>query len=210
MHARIEHLLTLRDGERVAADVREHVAHCRSCAVALRDATSMREQLRALPLVPAAPHGWDAVQQKMAGRPVAASRRAAASRIAAAASVAVIAIALYWRAADDFTPPAAVAALQAPPGAEESVAMERVAQLQKQSRALENLLAAFGDAPAVERAGTAVPIDALEAQVQWIDHQLSNGDGLEVRVTERLWRDRVDLMNSLVRLRYVDAQRIAM
>jgi hypothetical protein len=62
----------------------------------------------------------------------------------------------------------------------------------------------------VERAGTAVPIDALEAQVQWIDHQLSTGDGLEAGVTERLWRERVDLMNSLVQLRYVDAQRIAL
>jgi hypothetical protein len=85
-----------------------------------------------------------------------------------------------------------------------------VAQLQTQSHALEDLLFAFGDAPAVERAGSAVPIDTLEGQVQWIDHQLSTGDGLAARDAEQLWRERVDLMNSLVQLRYVEAQRIAM
>jgi hypothetical protein len=210
MHARIEHLLSLRDGEPVAADVREHVAHCRACAAALQDAIGVGERLRALPVAAAAPHGWEAVRQKMAGRAAAAERRAVASRIVAAASVAVIAIALWWRAADDFAAPAAVAGLQAPLAVEEALAMDRVAQLQTQSHALEDLLSAFGDAPAVERAGTAVPIDTLEAQVQWIDHQLSAGDGLEARVAERLWRERVDLMNSLVQLRYADAQRIAM
>jgi hypothetical protein len=60
----------------------------------------------------------------------------------------------------------------------------------------------------VQRAGTAMPIDTLEAQVQWIDHRISaSGDALEA---EQLWRERVDAMNTLVRLRYVEAQPIAM
>lgn len=210
MHARIDHLLSIRDGEPVAADVHEHVVQCRDCAAALQDVAGMREQLRSLPVAPAEPAGWEAVRRRMAGRARAAGHRAAVPRIAAAASIAVIAIAVSWRAGDDFVAPAGVTALQAPLAVEETLAMDRVAQLQTQSHALEELLSAFGDAPAVERAGTAVPIDTLEAQVQWIDLQLSTGDGLEAGVAERLWRERVDLMNTLVQLRYVDAQRIAM
>jgi hypothetical protein len=63
----------------------------------------------------------------------------------------------------------------------------------------------------VERAGTSLPIDTLETQVQWLDHQLSAGVGeLEPRSAEQLWRRRVEAMNSLVQLRYVEAQRIDM
>ena len=58
------------------------------------------------------------------------------------------------------------------------------------------------------RSATALPIDALEAQVQWIDHRISaSGDALEA---EQLWRERVDAMNTLVRLRYVESQPLAM
>jgi len=60
-------------------------------------------------------------------------------------------------------------------------------------------------------AGTSVPIDTLEAQVQWIDHQISGGDGvIEPGSAEQFWRKRVGAMNSLVQLRYVEAQRIDM
>jgi hypothetical protein len=73
------------------------------------------------------------------------------------------------------------------------------------------MLAAIGERPAIERGGTAVPIESLEAQVQWVDHKLSDGgDTLAATSAEQLWRERVDLMNSLVRLRYVEAQSIAM
>jgi hypothetical protein len=52
-----------------------------------------------------------------------------------------------------------------------------------------------------------VPIDALEAQVQWLDHQLSAPrDGVDAPLARELWRDRVELMDSLVQLRYVEAQ----
>lgn len=210
MHPRTEHLLSLRDGEPVAAEVREHVAQCRACALALQEARSARAQLHALPSVPAATGGWQAVQRKMAVRTAAAARRTAAARMAAAASVAVIAIALSWRAADDLASPPARSVRASPLAVEEVLALDRVAQLQTQSHALEEILSALGDAPAVERAGMAVPIDTLESQVQWIDHQLSAADAIEAGTAERLWRERVDLMNSLVQLRYVDVQRIAM
>jgi hypothetical protein len=53
-----------------------------------------------------------------------------------------------------------------------------------------------------------VPIDNLESQVQWLDHQLSTAtDAMPAPQAEQLWRDRVEVMNSLVQLRYVEAQR---
>ncbi|HEX9207924.1 MAG TPA: hypothetical protein VF851_06790 [Steroidobacteraceae bacterium] len=210
MHPRIEHLLSLRDGEPVAVEVPGHVAHCQPCAATLQDLSGLRERLQQLPAAPAVPGGWDAVRRRMAARVTAESRRVLASRIAVAASLGVIAMALAWRATDGGSTPGGAGERQAPLAVEDALALDRVAQLQSQSQALDAVLAAFGDSPAVERAGTAVPIDTIEAQVQWVDHQLSTDDGLEASAAERLWRERVDLMNSLVRLRYVEAQRIDM
>ena len=57
-----------------------------------------------------------------------------------------------------------------------------------------------------------MPIDTLQAQVQWVDHQLSVFGATDEApaVTERLWRERVEIMNTLVQLRYVEAQRVAL
>jgi hypothetical protein len=88
---------------------------------------------------------------------------------------------------------------------------ESLDQLRSRSRELEALLSALPERPAVARAGTSVPIESLEAQVQWLDHQLSLA-GAEGRATDsqQLWRDRVEAMNSLVQLRYVEAQQVSL
>jgi hypothetical protein len=203
MHARLHELLSLRDGEPVAAELRAHVERCADCAAALADTTALRERLRALPPAPAEEaDGWAAVRARLAGsrRHGPATRRVAP--LAAAASVAALALfaALRWQAA----PGPSVAALL-PPGAAPTV----LAELRSRSQALEAALAALPDRPAVVRAGTAVPIETLEAQVQWLDHQLLLADaGEPVADTERLWRDRVEVMSSLVQLRYVEAQQL--
>jgi hypothetical protein len=210
MHARVEHLLSLRDGEPVDAAVRAHVDGCAQCATALAETATLRARLKALPPVqPAA--DWTAVRDRLAARELAADRRGRYARLATVASVAVIACALAWRFAD--APIEAshdVVAAAAPLTAEQAIAVDRVVQLQSRSAALEDLLVALGERPAVERAGTSLPIGSLEAQVQWIDHQLSVGGEGDVVAAEQLWRDRVEAMDSLVRLRYVEAQSIAM
>jgi chitinase len=88
---------------------------------------------------------------------------------------------------------------------------ESLADLRERSQALEALLAAMPERPAVERAGTSVPIESLQSQVQWLDHQLSlaGADGRSAE-SEQLWRDRVEVMNSLVQLRAVEAQLVAL
>ena len=210
MHARVEHLLSLRDGEPVDAEVRAHVHGCAQCAGALAEATDLRARLRALPSSAPDDRGWNGVRERLAWRRRTDARHRRLSRAAAVASIAVIAAALAWRIADapgDRASPAA-GRNRLPPTAEEAVALDRVAQLQSQSSALEDALAMIGERPAVQRAGTALPIDAIEAQVQWLDHRISaSGDALEA---ERLWRRRVDAMNTLVRLRYVEVQPVAL
>jgi hypothetical protein len=206
MHARIDHLLSLRDGEPVDAAVRAHVHGCAQCTAALADLTALPARLRALRPIEADGHGWQGVRERLAGRRRAEVLRTRVRRAAAVASLAVIVSAVAWRVAD--APPGQAPGRIVAPTAEEALALDRVARLRLQSSALEAALATLGERPAVQRAGTALPIDALEAQVQWIDHRIStSGDVLEA---EQLWRERVDAMNTLVRLRYVESQPLAM
>lgn len=174
--------------------------------------TNPVDRLRALPAVESRPGGWPDVQQRILARQALQARRSFTLRLAAAASIALVVVTAAWRVSDVATEhPGSMAAQLTPLTAEQALALDRVAQLQTQSQALDDMLAELGAHPVVERAGTSLPIDTLETQVQWLDHQISAGDGnLEPGSAERLWRRRVEAMDSLVRLRYVEAQRIDM
>ena len=211
MHARVEHLLSLRDGHPVDAEVRAHVQDCARCTGALAEVTELQARLRALPAAEPARRGWHDVREHLASRRRADAARARFGRAAAVASIALIAVAVAWRVAEapGGHSTGARSHVVAPLTAEEAVALDRVVQLQSQSAALEDALAMIGARPALQRAGTALPIDTVEAQVQWLDHRISaNGD--DALEAERLWRERVDAMNTLVRLRYVESQPVAM
>jgi len=204
MHARIDELLSLRDGATVDARVRAHVDQCGDCAAALAGTKSLRERLRALPPAPAlAADGWAELQGRLAVQAGRRRRLAQVAPFAAAASVAALALFATLRGFDAPSHPAA--------GPEPLVVLddESVEELRARSQALDELLAAMPQRPAVARAGTSVPIETLEAEVQWLDHQLSLA-GAEGRAieSEQLWRDRVEAMNSLVQLRYVEAQQV--
>ena len=198
MHARLDQPLSLRDGEPVDGRVAAHVAGCDDCAAALSGASRLRDRLRALPPAVADDgRGWVDVQARLAARERGLRRRATVASLAAAASVATLALLAALRFQESPTAPAAPAAATA-----------AVAELRTRSQALEAMLAALPERPAVARAATAVPIDNLESQVQWLDHQLStSAEAMPPTQAERLWRDRVEVMNSLVQLRYVEAQR---
>lgn len=84
-------------------------------------------------------------------------------------------------------------------------------QLMIRSAQLEHNLRALPDEPSVVRAGTAATIIELEDRIAAIDYQLSDPDaGLTPAETEIFWRERVRLMESLVQLRYAQAQRTGM
>lgn len=178
----------------------------------IEHAMSLQDQLRSLPAAEPRLDGWADVRSRVAARKTARARRRLGVQLAAAASVAIIAVTAAWRVGDVVTErPDSMAVELTPLTAEQALALDRVAQLQTQSQALDEMLSVIGERPVVERAGTSVPIDTLEAQVQWIDHQISVADGdIEPGSAEQLWRKRVGAMNSLVRLRYVEAQRIDM
>jgi len=202
MHARLDELLSLRDGAPVDTRVRAHVDECTACAAELARTESLAARLRALPPAPEpAADGWAEVQARLA---VARARGRLTARVApyaAAASVVALALfaALRWTEAPTPAPPQPLIVL-------DTGSLDR---LRTQSQELEALLAALPERPAVARAGTSVPIESLEAQVQWLDHQLTlAGAAGQATATEQLWRDRVEAMNSLVQLRYVEAQQL--
>jgi len=170
------------------------------------ESLSLRERLKALPPAPeSGVDAWPAIQARLAEAPRRGSRMGRAAPFAAAASVAALGLfaTLRWVGV-----PAPGTEAPPPPVALEA---ESLADLRERSQALEALLAAMPERPAVERAGTSVPIESLQSQVQWLDHQLSlaGADGRSTEA-EQLWRDRVEVMNSLVQLRYVEAQLVAL
>lgn len=167
----------------------------------------LSQRLAQLPAADGGVAGWPAVQRKLRGRQQSLARIERVARWSMAASVAVIACVVALSMAP--RRPASVPLVVAAPAP--GTGSGQLAQLREQSQALEQVLDALPGRPAVARAGTAVPIDTLEAEVQWLDHQLSGGVTAEPAVNEeQLWRERVEVMNSLVRLRYAEAQQVAM
>jgi hypothetical protein len=209
MHARIEQLLSVRDGEPLAADAATHVASCADCAAAVSQLADLRERLRALPALAPDPDGWRRLQSRAAARSEAVLRRRRWAGYAAAVTLAAVALLAGLDRLETRTPPAVAAVAATPPN---EAGLTRIEDLRARSRVLERALATLPDRPAVRRADLALPIEALEAQVQWLDHQLTVNDvtGAAPADVERLWRDRVDVMSSLVELRYVEAQRVVM
>ena len=82
----------------------------------------------------------------------------------------------------------------------------RVPELMAQSQQLEGLLQRLPERPRIERVSTAAMIDTIEDRIQWLDFQLSDApdSGLNEEQTRRLWRERVELMDSLVKVRYAE------
>ena len=82
----------------------------------------------------------------------------------------------------------------------------RVPELVAQSQQLEGLLQKLPERPRIERVSTAATIDTIEQRIQWLDFQLSDAPAADLNEeqTRRLWRERVELMDSLVKVRYAE------
>jgi len=210
MHARIDHLLSLRDGEPVDLAVRSHVESCSECARTKAALETMRRRLAALPAVDAPTDGWARLQARIDAIPRTATPRRRGGVAAIAASCAMLGVLAGVLLRE--TGPGMPALVAAPEAVVPPPSVDSIEELRDRSRVLEEVLAAMPARPAVERAGTAVPIDTLQAQVQWVDHQLSVSGAAHAPpdLRERLWRERVEIMNTLVQLRYVEAQRVAL
>ena len=181
----------------------------------LDDLIRLRTALRQLPPFDPPRGAWDHIAQRLAasavqtparGGPPASlpSRRlapaSAAAVLAVASLAAVLAATAWWSPAHD-AGQGAVAAGQA--------GGVPVAALIARSQALEQALQSLPGRPAVEVAANAVAIDALQSRIRLLDAALE-GDpvaGGNVDHARELWGARVQLLNSLVGVRYAEAVR---
>jgi hypothetical protein len=204
MHASIDHLLSLRDGEPVDAATAAHVAECARCSAELRKLRETRAKLLSLPQLDA-PSSFKEIQRVMA-RPAAAPRRIVSARLVAAVAFVTL-TAIFFVALRDGTAPT-VAGRKSEPAQRPTDVIEtaRVPELVARSQQLDGLLQKLPERPRIERVSTAAMIDTIEDRIQWLDFQLSDAQdsGLNEEQTRRLWRERVELMDSLVKVRYAE------
>ena len=206
MHASIDHLLSLRDGQPVDAATAAHVEQCTRCSAELHKLRETRAKLQALPQLDA-PSSFQEIQRAMA-RPVAAPRRIVSARLVAVLAFVTL-TSIFFVALRDETRP--VVAEQNVEPIEQTPQLDvietaRVPELVARSQQLENLLQKLPERPRIERVSTAAMIDTIEGRIQWLDFQLSDApdSGLNEEQTRRLWRERVELMDSLVKVRYAE------
>ena len=202
MHARIDQLLSLRDGEPVDADVRAHVQHCATCLAEATALVDARSRLQTLPSFDPPAIAFDGI----ASRGAQSRHRRPALAWAAAVSAAVIAIAAFIVVRDATHPPQTVALPKTTTVVPQASDPE-MQRLIAQSRELDELLHYLPDRPQVQRASLGATVDSIEERIQMLDLQLAYGSdaGLDDQQARRLWSERVELMDSLVKVRYAES-----
>ena len=212
MHAGTEQLLTIRDGDPVEAKTRQHVENCAECRGELARLRSVRESLRGLPELIAPADGWSRVEARL-NQPEPRSRWWPGAAVAATVLVAM-AVWLFSGSVEKHMPVGQYAqneATQATSPATSLAAKEpEIDELVSQSRRLEALLRDLDEqSPRVMKATTAGTIAGLQDGIALIDYGLSRNDDFSSDQSEQLWRQRVDLMNTLVQVRGAQLQQIS-
>ena len=212
-------LLRIRDGEPVDAEIRAAVDADPELREELAALATAQRALQALPELEPPPGVFERI-----GKQVGVQRSSPPVRNAwhwplggaIAASVAVAAVWLAGRlpeaAIEDVAAPATIVADEAPEiQVRPLLGTPAYASLVEESARLERALDGIQYRPRVVRASTAATIDGLEDRIGWIDEQLMFARALGLSTADRqaLYRQRVDLMNALVQIRYAEAQRFA-
>jgi hypothetical protein len=203
MHPGIRELLTLRDGAPVAARSAEHVNACRQCGGEIARLKELRSRLRQLPGFAPPPGAWAEIELTLSNpRPIAtrALDKRAALLIAGLLGATLLS-ALLWQSKRD-RPPTNHPSIRADFG---SVRAQSLPSLVARSQRLEAMLRSL-PRPAVERAATAAAIDELQVRIQVLDVQLSGVESSDPDrgQAQQLWAARVQLLDSLVGLRYAE------
>jgi hypothetical protein len=192
----------------VDAATAAHVEHCQRCSAELRKLRETQARLQSLPPLDA-PSSFAEIQRAMA-RPAAPPRRVVSPRLVAALAFVTLTT-IFFVALRDETAPKVVAERAVQPVQPQELPTDvvehaRVPELVAQSQQLEDLLQRLPERPRIERVSTAAMIDTIEDRIQWLDFQLSDApdSGLNEEQTRRLWRERVELMDSLVKVRYAE------
>jgi hypothetical protein len=198
MHADFQELLAVRDGVPVDPAVEEHIARCSQCSFELTRLARIKLDLRKLPAFEPPPGAWRTVRARLEGAPRARPMRRTFLTLATA-SGALAALALAW-----FVHLEHGAATAPRVDLRET---EAIGTLITRSQRLEAILHTLPPRPNVERAGTSAAIDELQTRIQLVDSQLSDPikSGLDRSQAQRLWSARVELLDSLVHVRYAEA-----
>jgi hypothetical protein len=159
------------------------------------DQDRVARALRALPELAPPADGWRRIARRLDARPARA-----APLVLAAATLGLAAFVL-WPLLQAPPPEPPAAARAAAPGSAEPAAPS--ADLEARSADLERLLAALPPARAA-RASTGLTTLLLEDRIALVDERLSGPAGapLTPAATRALLRERVVLLDSLVRVRY--------
>ena len=202
MRPSTEDLLSVRDGEPLAAATRAAIEASPESTHEVERLRALQRSLRALPEL-APPAGlWErivAAEERAAVAPRRVARVLAGFGAAAAAAL----VALIYFVAGPTDDPATIVRSPQP-----EARPVTYAPLVAESARLERLLAEMPPRSQVVRLGTISTIVELEDQIALLDEQLSYGDaiGLEGPQRAALWSERVDLMSALILVRAANAQ----
>ncbi|HSD70182.1 MAG TPA: hypothetical protein VLB07_11555 [Woeseiaceae bacterium] len=186
------------------------------CGLNMAHRDLLQRKLRELPDTPPPRAVWQRIEAQARAEGLFAARRLGQPMkwLAGAAIAAAVALfALRLPLAPEAEVPGNVFSTEPPyqeaTGESASVNQLRaVNALMVRSRELESDLRALPEQPQLVQAGTAATILDLEDRIAAIDLILNDSGGhLTAAQSEAYWRERVRLMNSLVRLRYAQAQR---
>jgi len=206
-------LLRIRDGEPVDVAVREAVEADPTLSVELRQLADMRRELEALPSFEPPPGAWPAIEATLERQRAERTGPRAhwLLRGGLAACVAVAAIAYVMRPQVPLLEPPSATVVGSASASRSGPAFgtPAYASLVAQSAELERALDGLGRQSRVVRAGTAATVADLEGRIDAIDTRLTFARqlGLENAAIETLHRQRVELMNALVQVRYADRMR---
>ena len=234
MHATIEQLLAIRDREPVADGLRQHVDMCLLCWERLDKFVLARNELNRLPQHSPRRDYWpEVLARHKHGRQSLKLRRNLTrySGFGLAASALLASVLFIYQTNDTgndkvaettptvvlestATPVISVAEDNGPTndqlGSSPASVKPELDTLIARSARLEAVLHALPRRPRVIRAGTTDLITGLQEGVALIDYQLNFNTGDQpAQVSRQLWQQRVDLMNSLVNVRYAEMQHVA-
>ena len=182
-------------------------------ALSVAERDSLRARLRTLPDTMPPRAVWLRIERQARAERLLRGRRwtARLKWVAGAAIAATVAVVvLRLPAVGPESTPEAFPTVPEYQGASNVSGLRTVNALMSESRQIERDLRALPREPRVVRAGTAATILELEDRIAAIDYVL-NDPALQLSdaQAEAYWRERVRLMNSLLRLRYAQAQRMA-
>jgi hypothetical protein len=203
MHPGIRELLTLRDGAPVAAHIAEHAQGCGQCSAEIARLKQLRTQLRQLPGVAPPARAWAAIDRTLSNPAPAPTRlpgRHTAVLVAGLLGATLLSALLWQSGRDHFSAHHPLVAADSG-----GTRTESLSSLVARSQRLEALLRGL-PRPAVERAATAAMIDELQVRIQVLDVRLSDaqGSGLDRAQAQQLWASRVQLLDSLLSVRYAE------